>query len=118
MARMARRSTPMKNEATTPASLTASTVRVELDGRVHLLVVAASETIFQAAHRAGLCPPFSCVAGVCGECVATLDAGEVDLKVNHALTPKQLARGLILTCQASPRGEGCRLRFGDCPPLP
>ena len=108
----------MEKESAAPSPPAAFTVRIELDGRVHQLPLALGETIFQAAHRAGLCPPFSCVAGVCGECVATLDAGEVDLRVNHALSPKQLARGLILTCQAIPRGEGCRLRFGDCPLLP
>ena len=90
-------------------------VRVELNQRVHRLRVTRGETIFTAAHGEGLCPPFSCVAGVCGECVATLDAGEVEMGVNRALTPKQLDRGLILTCQARPLGEGCRLRFGDHP---
>jgi ferredoxin len=107
----------MTNESATSIPPAGVTVRVELDGQLHNLYVEAGETIFQAAHRAGLCPPFSCVAGVCGECVATLDAGEVDLKSNRALGAKQLARGLILTCQAVPRGEGCRLRFGDSPPV-
>ena len=79
------------------------------------LEVEVGETICAAALRAGLQPPFSCVAGVCGECVATLDAGQVEMESNRALTPKQLARGLILTCQARPLGPGCRLRFGDWP---
>jgi len=79
------------------------------------LEVEDGETIFTAALRAGLQPPFSCVAGVCGECVATLDAGQVEMESNRALTPKQLARGLILTCQARPLGSGCRLRLGDWP---
>ncbi len=102
----------MQNDPRAETSGQTFTVHIELDREVHALRVLAGETIFMAAHRAGLCPPFSCVAGVCGACVATLETGEVDMKVNHALSPKQLARGLILTCQATPRGEGCRLRFG------
>ena len=102
----------MDNDPPTALDPQTFTVHVELDREVRVLRVLSGETIFAAAHRAGLCPPFSCIAGVCGECVATLEAGEVDMKVNHALSPKQLARGLILTCQATPRGEGCRLRFG------
>ncbi|MCS5635279.1 MAG: 2Fe-2S iron-sulfur cluster binding domain-containing protein [Myxococcota bacterium] len=98
-----------------PTSEQAVSVRVELGERVHRLQVAGGETIFTAAHKAGLCPPFSCVAGVCGECVATLDAGEVEMRTNRALSSKQLGRGLILTCQATPLGEGCRIRFGDHP---
>jgi ferredoxin len=92
-------------------------VCVELNERQHVLKLIDGETIFAAAHRAGLCPPFSCVAGVCGECVATLEAGEVAMKSNRALSARQLDRGLILTCQATPLGEGCRLRFGDHPRL-
>ena len=103
----------MDSDPDSPRPEPAVSVCVELNGRVQQLAVADGETIFAAAHRAGRCPPFSCVAGVCGECVATLDAGEVEMAGNRALTPKQLERGLILTCQARPRGEGCRLRIGD-----
>ena len=107
----------MKTQSPAPPEPKAFTVTVELDGGVHTLGVASGETIFAALHREGLCPPFSCVAGVCGECVATLDSGEVAMEVNRALSAKQLDRGLILTCQATPRGDGCRLRFGDLPRL-
>jgi ferredoxin len=103
----------MESEFEPSAESTPFTVTVELDQREHTLEINRGETIFSAVHRAGLCPPFSCVAGVCGECIATLDSGEVDMAVNHVLSPKQLARGLVLTCQATPRGDGCRLRFGD-----
>ncbi len=107
----------MESEFEPPAEANPLTVTVELDQAEHTVEITREETIFSAVHRAGLCPPFSCVAGVCGECVATLDSGEVEMAVNRALTAKQLARGLILTCQATPRGDGCRLRFGDHPRL-
>lgn len=107
----------MKTHSPAPSEPKTFTITVELDGGVHSLDVASGETIFAALHREGLCPPFSCVAGVCGECVATLDSGEVAMENNRALSPKQLDRGLILTCQATPRSGGCRLRFGDSPRL-
>ena len=86
-------------------------VTVVVDGTSHAVRVAPGETLLAASRRHGLDLPFSCVAGVCGACVATLEAGDVRMKANFALREKQLARGLVLTCQAEPLGEGCRVRF-------
>jgi len=105
----------MKTDSPAASPSQTFTVTVELDGEVHALAVASGETIFAALRRKGLCPPFSCVAGVCGECIATLDSGNVAMEFNRVLSAKQLDRGLILTCQATPCGDGCRLRFGDSP---
>lgn len=82
-------------------------------GTSHVVGVAPSETLLEAARRHGLELPFSCVAGVCGACAATLEAGEVKMRFNFALREKQLDRGLVLTCQAEPRGKGCRVRFEE-----
>ena len=38
--------------------------------------VDAGETVLEAAQRAGLALPYSCLAGVCGSCKATLVEGE------------------------------------------
>ena len=86
-------------------------VEVVFDGDSHEVMVEPEESIFSASLRHGLRLPFSCVAGVCGECMATLESGEVQMGMNLALSPKQVARGLILVCQARPRGPGCRVRF-------
>lgn len=86
---------------------------IELDGGVHEIDVLPGETVFRAAHRHALGPPFSCIAGYCGECVATLEEGQVEMKNNRVLSARQLARGLILTCQAEPTTASCRIRFGD-----
>jgi ferredoxin len=88
---------------------------LEIRGELHEVSLEPGETIFAAAHRAGLTPPFSCIAGYCGACVATLQEGEVEMRENRALGPKQLARGLILTCQAVPKPGGCRVRFVEEP---
>lgn len=88
-------------------------VEIWLAGERLDLALEADETIFAAALRVGLDLPFSCLGGYCGACMATLEAGDVDMRVNQHLSEKQVARGLILTCQAVPRGAGCRIRFGD-----
>ena len=89
------------------------TVEVWLSGEKRELRLEAGETIFAAAHRAGLDLPFSCLGGYCGACMATLEVGDVEMRVNQHLSEKQLARGLILTCQAVPKDTACRIRFVD-----
>jgi ferredoxin len=88
-------------------------VSLHVNGQVHEVVLEPEETIFAGALRSGVVLPFSCVAGYCGECMAQLEEGEVELKVNMALTPKQRARGEVLTCQAIPSTQHCRVRFPD-----
>jgi ring-1,2-phenylacetyl-CoA epoxidase subunit PaaE len=87
------------------------TVEVWLAGVRENLQLEPDETIFAAALRAGLEFPFSCLGGYCGECMATLEAGDVEMRVNQHLSERQLERGLILTCQSLPKGPGCRIRF-------
>lgn len=87
-------------------------VEIVIDGETHVVEMLSGETIFRAAHRCALAPPFSCIAGYCGECVATLETGEVHMRNNRALSARQLGRGLILTCQAVPSSAHCRVRFG------
>jgi len=88
-------------------------VSIDLFGKQHELSVRADETIFAAARRVGIAPPFSCIAGYCGSCIATIRDGEVRMKQNKALSPKQVAAGLVLTCQAVPASPQLRLVFGD-----
>ena len=86
---------------------------IVLADRTHRIEALPGETIFRAAHRHALAPPFSCISGYCGECMATLEEGEVEMAENRALSERQLERGLILTCQAVPSSELCRVRFED-----
>jgi len=104
---------PLMTTGDEEAGAPGATVMLSIGGRLHELVLEPGETIFAGALRTGIALPFSCVAGYCGECVAHLEEGEVDLEVNMALSPKQRARGEILTCQAVPRTARCRVRFTD-----
>ena len=52
--------------------------------------------------EAGLELPFSCKGGVCATCKARVLEGEVDMDLNHALSPEEISEGMVLTCQAHP----------------
>ncbi len=64
--------------------------------------IADGETVLEAAQRSGLALPYSCLAGVCGSCKATLISGSFRYGGNPptALSGAEQARGKILLCQA------------------
>ncbi|MCL4136673.1 UNVERIFIED_CONTAM: hypothetical protein GTU68_024006 [Idotea baltica] len=61
--------------------------------------------ILDAAMQKGADLPFACKGGVCCTCKARLIEGEVDMEVNYALEPEEIAAGYILTCQSYPTSE-------------
>ncbi|WP_233209498.1 2Fe-2S iron-sulfur cluster-binding protein [Mycolicibacterium psychrotolerans] len=63
------------------------------------------ETVLETARRAGLTPPYSCEAGNCGTCIATLTDGQVKMRVNEVLDDSEIDDGLILTCQGVPESD-------------
>jgi CDP-4-dehydro-6-deoxyglucose reductase len=69
--------------------------------------VAVGETVLDAARRAGLALPYSCLSGVCGSCKATLVSGDCHYPLNppSALNPAEVARHQVLLCQAVPRSD-------------
>ena len=89
--------TPAANPAACHAILT-------VEGRGHVIPIAAGETVLDAGLRAGLDLPYACRGGMCCSCRARLVAGEADMAVNYSLEAWELAAGFVLTCQARPRG--------------
>ncbi|NVO13102.1 MAG: phenylacetate-CoA oxygenase/reductase subunit PaaK [Rhodoplanes sp.] len=73
-----------------------------VDGKRREVPVAAGEAIVDAALRAGLDLPFSCKGGMCSTCRAKVVEGTVEMTVNYALEPWELAAGYVLTCQSRP----------------
>src|SRR5882724_2672187 len=69
--------------------------------------VAADESVLDAARRTGLALPYSCLAGVCGSCKATLISGDCHYPHNppSALNAAEVARHQVLLCQAVPRSD-------------
>jgi CDP-4-dehydro-6-deoxyglucose reductase, E3 len=66
--------------------------------------VAPGETVLEAAQRAGIALPYSCRAGVCGSCKATLLGGHCEYPRNPpvALSGTSPSQHAILLCQAVP----------------
>ncbi|WP_435874435.1 2Fe-2S iron-sulfur cluster-binding protein [Nocardia vinacea] len=86
-------------------------VTIHLDGATTSQPGRAGDTVLETARRAGLTPPFSCEAGNCGTCMATLVDGRVVMKVNDALTDDDVAAGYILTCQAVPQTTSITVEY-------
>jgi uncharacterized protein YcbX/ferredoxin-NADP reductase len=55
-------------------------------------------TILEHGENAGLILPYSCRAGMCGNCKAKLIKGQVSQGVNLALTEEEKKQGYILCC--------------------
>lgn len=70
-------------------------------------------TILDAADKEGLDVPYSCKGGVCCTCLARVKEGEVSMELNYSLTDKEVASGLILTCQAHPKTAVVKVDFDD-----
>ena len=73
----------------------------------HHFQVATGETVLEAAQRANVALPYSCRAGVCGSCKATLLQGSCEYPRNPplALNASALAQHAVLLCQAVPTSD-------------
>ena len=90
----------------------AATATVRLNGATRSVPVAAGQTVLAAVRAAGDAPSYSCESGVCGACRARLRDGSVHLRARMALTDAEIARGLILTCQALPTTPRLTVEYG------
>ncbi|GAC1323506.1 MAG: phenylacetate-CoA oxygenase/reductase subunit PaaK [Mycobacteriales bacterium] len=102
------RRTPEAAAAGTPLS----SVTIVLDGRRSTFALAPDgESILEAALRERADAPYACKGGVCGTCRARCAEGQVEMAVNYALAPDELAAGFVLACQSTPRSEQVVLDF-------
>lgn len=80
--------------------------RVTLHPNGHSFEVAPSETVLEAAQRAGIALPYSCRAGVCGSCQATLLKGHCSYPRNPPVALEHVpAPRAVLLCQAVPTSD-------------
>lgn len=70
-------------------------------------------TILDAALKQGIDAPYSCQGGICSSCLARVTAGTAEMSKNSILTDKEIASGLILTCQAHPTSESIYIDYND-----
>ncbi len=63
------------------------------------------DNILDGALASGADLPYACKGGVCSTCKCKVIEGEVEMKINYALEPDEVAKGLVLSCQAVPTTE-------------
>ena len=90
----------------------AATVTVVLHGRTSTLSLRPDdESVLDAVLASRPDAPYACKGGVCGTCRARVVEGHVEMAVNYALEPDELAAGVVLTCQSRPTTPTVRLEF-------
>jgi ring-1,2-phenylacetyl-CoA epoxidase subunit PaaE len=70
------------------------------------------DNILDGALAAGADLPFACKGGVCSTCKCKVVSGTVEMKINYALDENEVAKGLVLSCQAVPTSEKVVVDFG------
>jgi len=70
------------------------------------------DNILDGALAAGADLPFACKGGVCSTCRCKIISGTVEMKINYALDENEVAKGLILSCQAVPTSKNVVVEFG------
>jgi ring-1,2-phenylacetyl-CoA epoxidase subunit PaaE len=88
-----------------------SQVTVVLDGRTTTLALPKDEPVLDSAQRVRADLPFACKGGVCGTCRARVTDGEVEMRRNYALEPKEVEAGYVLTCQTVPLSDAVTVDF-------
>ena len=78
----------------------------------HFVMDEAYDNILDGALAAGADLPFACKGGVCSTCKCKVIEGEVEMKVNYALDAHEVAKGLVLSCQAVPTTDKVVVDFG------
>ncbi len=111
---VSRTPTPEATSSTTPSPSHETRVELVMDGRRRSFTMhTGTESILDAAGRAGIELPFSCKAGVCSTCRTKLVRGKVDLAQNYALEDWELDQGFILACQAHAKTPEIELTYDE-----
>lgn len=88
-------------------------ITVVLDNDQETFEMSSKQTLLEAALKQGLDAPYSCQGGICSSCIARVTSGSATMKKNSILTDKEIANGLILTCQAHPTSSEITIDFDD-----
>lgn len=88
-------------------------VRIAATGA--MLDARPNETLLETLEHHGYHPPFTCRAGVCGDCRLKLLAGRVGGPNGEGLTPQERAAGYVLSCVAHPLGDVTLASAGTAP---
>lgn len=104
-------STAENTEASSHEGHTKITILV--DSEETTFEMSQKQTVLEAALKQGIDAPYSCQGGICSSCLARISKGTAEMKKNSILTDKEVAEGLILTCQAHPTSSELLVDFDD-----
>lgn len=90
-----------------------TTATITVDDETTTIEMSQKQTILEAALDEDIDAPYSCQGGICSSCLARLKEGEVTMRQNNILTEKEVASGLILTCQAHPTTDTIVVDYDD-----
>ncbi|WP_367756349.1 2Fe-2S iron-sulfur cluster-binding protein [Flavobacterium sp. WC2430] len=90
-----------------------SKITVMVDDEETTFEMSQKQTILEASLKQGIDAPYSCQGGICSSCLARVTVGTAEMTKNSILTDKEIADGLILTCQAHPTSENIYIDFDD-----
>ena len=88
-------------------------ITVLVDGDETTFEMSSKQTLLEAALKQGIDAPYSCQGGICSSCLARVTKGTAEMKKNSILTDKEIAEGLVLTCQAHPTSSEIKIDFDD-----
>lgn len=94
-----------------PGEVGQATVVALLHGRSSTFTMDRDDKVLDALLDVRADAPYACRGGVCGTCRARVVAGAVEMDVNYALEPDELAAGVVLTCQSHPTTDEVRLEY-------
>lgn len=90
-----------------------SKITVMVDDEETSFEMSQKQTILEAALKQGIDAPYSCQGGICSSCLCRVTEGSAEMKKNSILTDKEIADGLILSCQAHPTSDTIYVDFDD-----
>ena len=78
---------------------------VDINAGEHVIGVKEGETILDAALRQDIGLPYGCRNGACGNCISTLEGGQVSYPSGKTGALENTADNACLTCQAVPQTD-------------
>jgi len=90
-----------------------SEIHIIVDDETFDITMAQDSIILDAALEADIDAPHSCQGGICSSCIARITEGTATMRKNQILTDREVAEGLILTCQAHPTSAKIVVDYDD-----
>lgn len=88
-------------------------ITVMVDDEETTFEMSKKQTVLEAALKQGIDAPYSCQGGICSSCLARVTTGSAEMVKNAILTDGEIAKGLILTCQAHPTSDEIYVDYDD-----